>query len=757
MLQPGTQIGRYEIQRRLGRGGMGTVYVAHDPVLGRMVAIKVFLTDLEVPDAAERFTREARSAAALNHANIVTIHDFGDYASQPYIVMEYVQGETLAEVIRRKAPVPLIDKVRWMEELCAGAAYAHRIGVIHRDIKPTNLMVDRSGRLKILDFGIAKMLGGFASNATALVGTPGYMAPEQILGGSIDHRSDLFAIGAVCYELFSGTEAFPGETVPAITHRILSEEPASLSTLGINADICAAVERAMKKAPADRFEDAEALRSTLARVRRQLEIEGPWDAAPTVLSARPSLVTNRPSTGAEKKPPAHTPGGSVELTPSPETQRADREALARRRTAQIEAALERARAALHRGDVDVAHDECLQALTLDDAHPVALELESAINLARDKRRAEALLEEARQVLGKRELTAAQGLLQQARALDPEGAEVKRLERDLRLARVEQERLRQRAEAVEKAVTAAEQALARKEIEAALAFARQALELQPDSEKARSVEAEAMRRLDEETGAQDASDLAAGIAPTMLSSLPGPRGAADVTAVADVAPPTVLVPPKRTSVAKPATPAAEAPTIKRPPAAKAPAKAPGPKRDSVGEIRARAAALQATFNAKPKQQKQIIAGVAAAVALVVVGVVMWSLIPARPPVTGVVMIDALPYAAVTGIEAADGTRPPVPAQAATPLALTLPVGTYRVRLVGPPPENESRLITVQVQADGTATPPVERFKALTVEQYFEPYLSSTSATPDQTGVPPAGPGSPATAQPAAAVPQGAPQQ
>src|SRR5688572_15359207 len=173
MLQPGSQFGRYEIQRRLGRGGMGTVYVAHDPVLGRMVAIKVFLSELDLPDAAERFAREARSAAALNHANIVTIYDYGDYASQPYIVMEYIQGETLADVIRRKAPFPVTEKLRWLEELCAGVGYAHRAEIIHRDIKPANLMIDRSGRLKVLDFGIARMLGRISSSATALIGTPG--------------------------------------------------------------------------------------------------------------------------------------------------------------------------------------------------------------------------------------------------------------------------------------------------------------------------------------------------------------------------------------------------------------------------------------------------------------------------------------------------------------------------------------------------------------------------------------------------------
>src|SRR6188472_2152713 len=124
MLQPGTQIGRYEIQRRLGRGGMGTVYVAHDPVLGRLVAIKLFQADLELADAGTRFAREARAAASLNHANIVTVHDFGDHDAQPFIVMEYIQGETLAMIIRGKNPISISDKLTWIEQLCAGAAYA---------------------------------------------------------------------------------------------------------------------------------------------------------------------------------------------------------------------------------------------------------------------------------------------------------------------------------------------------------------------------------------------------------------------------------------------------------------------------------------------------------------------------------------------------------------------------------------------------------------------------------------------------------
>ena len=378
MLEPGTQLGRYEIQRRLGRGGMGTVYVAHDPILGRMVAVKVFAGELDFPDARERFSREARSAAALNHPNIVTVYDFGEFDSQPFIVMEYVPGETLAAVIRRKAEVRTADKLRWIDELCAGAGYAHQKSVIHRDIKPANLMIDRGGRLKILDFGIARMMGA-ASNTTAMIGTPGYMAPEQIEGKAADHRADLFSIGVVFYELLAYTEAFPGDTIPAITHRILTEEPVQLTHLvaDVDPDVVAIVERALKKDAADRFEDAESMRAALARIRRQLEVD--------VTSIRPADAPRRdppparPSRGTgSARSPLSADLGVASLTPPPDRISADPDALARLRVAYLEAALESARTLFDQGQLSASLAACHQALAYDATNVRALELEARI-------------------------------------------------------------------------------------------------------------------------------------------------------------------------------------------------------------------------------------------------------------------------------------------------------------------------------------------------------------------------------------------
>jgi serine/threonine-protein kinase len=264
---------------------MGSVWVAHDPVLGRMVAIKVFGGDLDLPVARERFSREARAAAALSHPNIVTVYDFGEFESQPYIVMEYVAGETIASIIRRKAVVTLDEKVRWMEELCAGAGYAHQMLLVHRDIKPSNLMVDRSGRLKILDFGIASILNP-AANTSMIVGTPGYMAPEQIAGGSFDHRADQFSIGVVFYELLAGTKAFPGDMLPQISHRLLNEDPVPLGRLASDVphELISIIERTLSKNPADRFPDTETLRSSIALVRRHTLGEG-WIVHPSPTGA----------------------------------------------------------------------------------------------------------------------------------------------------------------------------------------------------------------------------------------------------------------------------------------------------------------------------------------------------------------------------------------------------------------------------------------------------------------------------------------
>jgi len=378
MLPADSRIGRYEIQRRVARGGMATLYLAVDPVLGRSVALKLFHGDLELPEAHERFVREARSAATLNHPNIVTVYDFGEYAEQPYIVMEFIEGETVAQMIRRQAPIPTITRLRWMEELCSAVEYAHARGIIHRDLKPLNLIVDVRGRLKVLDFGIARMRGTLASRTTAQIGTAGYMAPEQIHGGNIDHRSDLFSIGVVCYELLSYVEPFGAETEPAITNRILQEEPRPLPDIvpDVDPELAALVWTALRKDPETRFQDAESMRAGLAAVRLRLEALTADTIGGRQVESNPLAVSEPPGGARPKR--LHDTDRLPRATPMPDN-RAEREALVKKRTAQIRDSIHLARQLLEAGDRASARSQCEIVLALDRAHPEALELLQALD------------------------------------------------------------------------------------------------------------------------------------------------------------------------------------------------------------------------------------------------------------------------------------------------------------------------------------------------------------------------------------------
>ena len=693
MFEPGTQLGRYEIQRRLGRGGMGTVYVAHDPVLGRMVAVKVFAGDLDVPDARERFSREARASAALNHPNIVTVYDFGEYGSQPYIVMEYVPGETLANIIRRKVPVAIADKLRWMHELCSGAGYAHQMSVIHRDIKPANLMIDRSGRLKILDFGIARMLG-IASNTSVMIGTPGYMAPEQITGDAVDHRSDQFSIGVVFYELLSHTEPFPGDTLPAITHRILNEQPKPL--LGVipevTPEVAAIVDQALKKNIAERFPDTDAMRSAISRVRRQFNSDDSWSGG-TIAMGRdvpPPAATNR-GTGSARRRTGNAIG-VAQLTPPPDPRRTDREALARRRAAQVETALAQARHLFADQQLEAALDACQQALTLDENNAGALELELEIETA----------------LGLHDGATPADLdvtvASEPNALDPRLIESQAVTRE------------------------------------GYAFT---------GGLPSSVPAErSLPGAPPDFGAGDRTVLRP-VTPPPSTRPQEPRSTNRVQdPPSAIAEPTIIAPSRRTP--SPATQTAKPPAIAPaarptapPPLAKQPAqKVPVQKGPSAPDLLTRIKQIPAAVvpaaesivrsmgSTLPKGKTRSIALIAAAV--VVVGLAAAAYFLTRGPVpTGTLVIEAAPWGTVTAIRAENGGDQALPPQASTPLSIALPEGTYQITLTGP--NSKTATVSAHVAVGGVAVAPMARFDTVTVEQYFEQYLGG-SAAPTEAAAP-----------------------
>ena len=224
-------IGRYEVRQRIGQGGMGALFLALDPAIDRLVALKLLRVDNE--EMRARFLREARSAGRLQHPHIVTVYDVGEHQGQPFIAMEYVKGETLGEVIGRRAPITMASKLTLMEDLCAGLDYAHNEGLVHRDIKPANLMVTNGVEgLKILDFGIARGAGDSGlTEVGTMIGTPNYMSPEQASGKTVDRRSDIFAVGAVIYETLAYKQAFPGKEWQVVLPSILNESPAPLTQI----------------------------------------------------------------------------------------------------------------------------------------------------------------------------------------------------------------------------------------------------------------------------------------------------------------------------------------------------------------------------------------------------------------------------------------------------------------------------------------------------------------------------------------------
>ena len=206
------RIGRYQIEGLLGQGSMGVVFKAYDPVLERYAAIKVMNTGVDVDDELRaRFFREARSAAKLNHPNIISIYDLGENRKRPFIAMEYVEGEDLRAIIKKRAFIPFSEKLRFVSQICEGLDYAHSNGITHRDIKPGNVFITQYGGLKILDFGLARLASSEMTRSGMLLGSPYYMSPEQVKGSpEIDGRSDLFSVGVLLYELISYTRPFEG-------------------------------------------------------------------------------------------------------------------------------------------------------------------------------------------------------------------------------------------------------------------------------------------------------------------------------------------------------------------------------------------------------------------------------------------------------------------------------------------------------------------------------------------------------------------
>jgi serine/threonine-protein kinase len=267
------RLGKYELHQLLGEGAMGIVWKSYDTVLRRYVALKLLSSSFrKTKDMQERFLREARAAGAIQHANIVTVYDLGEADGQLYIAMELVEGRDLSDMIALRDPLPLERKLDISIEVLAGLHFAHQRGVIHRDVKPSNVRVMPDGRVKIMDFGIARLQKADATGSGAIVGTPTYMAPEQITNGAITPATDVFSVGCMLYELLCYQRPFEAESVHGVLYQVLTTEPRALRTVApsIPAALERVVAKAMNKVPHERYESAGQMMSTLQGIRSAL-------------------------------------------------------------------------------------------------------------------------------------------------------------------------------------------------------------------------------------------------------------------------------------------------------------------------------------------------------------------------------------------------------------------------------------------------------------------------------------------------------
>jgi len=305
----GETLGKYRLIAPLGRGGMGTVYRAVDETLDREVAIKVLSPDLAESDVVQRFRSEAIALARLNHRDIATIYELYRSGSDLLMVMEFVRGETLDKILERTPQLSLEHAVSIVDRLLGALEHAHRAGIVHRDLKPGNVMITDDGGIKIMDFGIARIVGtDHGTRDGFLLGTPSYMSPEQVLGHKVDGRSDLYSIGVMFYRLLTGAVPFTGETVVAIAHKQVLETapPLTFFRQGLP-DWCETIlTRALEKAPANRFQTADEFRVELANATGTLVTEQ-LHALPAVSLPTETLAEIAP------KAPAPAAGGNKTL------------------------------------------------------------------------------------------------------------------------------------------------------------------------------------------------------------------------------------------------------------------------------------------------------------------------------------------------------------------------------------------------------------------------------------------------------------
>jgi len=424
------KLGKYDIIEELGRGAMGIVYKGKDPMIGRLLAIKTITASLaDQPELLERFFREAQAAGQMNHPNIVTIYDMGNESGTPFIAMEFLEGESLENYISRKDALPLSQKVNYLLQVCRGLEYAHGHGVVHRDIKPANVVVLKNGTIKVVDFGIARVVDTSKTQTGVLMGTVGYMSPEQVRGEKVDGRSDIWSTGVMFYELLVGHRPFHGDNFAAVMLAIITQDPKPLKDqIGeIPPELEAVIQKFLKKDITERYQNMEEVVLELEPLWRRLQVSTVGD----LLTRSKQLVEERDLTKARDvlRQVLQMDGTNTQAKTLLEKVNAElkRELI----LPQVKQHVAKAETLLQEGKLEEARVEGEAALKLDSVFEPAQVVMRAVQEATDRaKQLSSLLQSSKQHLAEGALTQADVALDKILDLNRDHPEARALKQQL---------------------------------------------------------------------------------------------------------------------------------------------------------------------------------------------------------------------------------------------------------------------------------------------------------------------------------------
>jgi serine/threonine-protein kinase len=566
------QIGKYQVLKILGQGGMGTVYEALDPHIRRRVAVKTMTPGLaDDPVLRQRFLREAQAAGGLRHRNIVTVYDLGEDQGQPYIAMEMVEGADLEQVIRAREPVSLEWKLAVLRQVCEALAHAHRHGIVHRDVKPANIRVTPEGEVKIMDFGIAHLQSSTMTRGGQVLGTVHYMAPEQVDGRRVDHRADIFSVGAIAFELLSYRRPFDGDSITNVLLKITQEspDPALLPATEFSPRLEQIVMKALAREVDHRYASLDEMADALADLAGD-QPRAPEREAPAARAYRLAQEAREALTQGDLERAQLAAREALSLVPESEAAKAlvrqvEAEGLQRRvehELAEIRSEAERAHA---EGRFQQAITLCRKVLELNPDDAEAARLAAEVQAAMHEREAEQLSGMALAYAADGDMELALKIADRLARLAPGNAKAQDLRRYL-----EEEAGRRTAEAL---VATAQEHLALGNLDEARAAAEEALEALPSHALAREIRDRcasvlATRRQAETVVVRPAPPVVAAPPPPPPAPGPAPAPQMPVAAVAPVA----AAPPPPVPASPPAAASPAAATPSRPPVPEVPSPA-----------------------------------------------------------------------------------------------------------------------------------------------------------------------------------------